>query len=121
MLFTKAIREQLEKNGRMRTADPEGDGNFVPVVKLFNAGGAGTWLLTDIDPEDDDRAFGLCDLGMGYPELGYVSLREIQEIRSPFGLGIERDLYFEGKAPIADYARAATLAGYIVEHLPGVH
>jgi hypothetical protein len=41
-------------------------------------GGAGaTKLLTEIDPGDDDTAFGLCDLGLGCPEVGYVSLSEL--------------------------------------------
>ena len=31
--------------------------------------------------------FGLCDLG--FPELGYVSLSEMQGVRGPFGLGVE--------------------------------
>jgi len=36
--------------------------------------------------------FGLCDLGC--PELGYASLNEMQAVRGPFGLGIERDLHW---------------------------
>jgi hypothetical protein len=35
-----------------------------------------TWLLTELDPEDPDIAFGLCDLGMGSPELGSMRLVE---------------------------------------------
>jgi hypothetical protein len=31
-------------------------------------------LLTEIDPDDEDLAFGLCDLGLGSPELGWVRL-----------------------------------------------
>lgn len=61
------------------------DGNtpdHKPVVKLFVPWGAGTWLLSEID-EDGDRAFGLCDLGFGEPELGYVSLSELRSIRGP--------------------------------------
>jgi hypothetical protein len=39
--------------------------------------------------------FGWCDLGMGCPELGYVSLSELEEAKfPPFGLGVERDIYF---------------------------
>jgi hypothetical protein len=41
--------------------------------------------------------FGLCDLGMGFPELGYVSLNEMKAVRLPFGLGIERDLHWTPK------------------------
>jgi len=36
--------------------------------------GAATWLLTELDSEDPDIAFGLCDLGMQCPELGSVRI-----------------------------------------------
>ncbi len=39
--------------------------------------------------------FGFVNLmGMEYAELGYVSLNELQSIKLPFGLTIERDLYY---------------------------
>jgi hypothetical protein len=31
-------------------------------------------VLTELDPGAADIAFGLCDLGLGFPELGSVSL-----------------------------------------------
>ena len=43
-------------------------------MKLFTPDANATWLLTELDPVEPDRAFGLCDLGLGYPELG-VRLR----------------------------------------------
>src|SRR5450755_4554581 len=78
-LLTTSLREKLLANGRAnRDADglPREHGyiDHKPVVKLFTPDGAATWLLTEIDPDDPDRAFGLCDLGFGCPELGYVSL-----------------------------------------------
>ena len=45
-------------------------------VKLFNAIGGGTWELIAFDPETK-MAFGLCDLGLGFPELGYVSVADL--------------------------------------------
>jgi len=93
-LLTKQIRERLIKNGRLRQhltqdgASPEPD--FLPVVKLLTPDAGATWLLTEIDPHDYDRAFGLCDLGLGTPELGYVSLRELAALRGPLGLHVER-------------------------------
>ena len=48
-------------------------------VRAFIAGG---WLLTEIDPDDHDLAFGLCDLGLGIPEIGWVSLDELATVRS---------------------------------------
>jgi Protein of unknown function (DUF2958) len=64
MLLTKAQRELLLDNGR-RQAAVKGTPNeidFFPVVKLFDPRGAATWLLTEIDPEDETVAWGLCDL-----------------------------------------------------------
>ena len=90
-LVTPEQREQLLANGARRGAD------HVPVVKLFNPCGAGTWLLSELDPEDASIAFGLADLGFGTPEIGSFSLTELEAFQGPFGLGIERDLYFEGK------------------------
>jgi hypothetical protein len=53
-----------------------------PVFKLFTPDGAATWLISEVDPDDPDRLFGLCDLGLGIPELGYVSLAEITALRA---------------------------------------
>ena len=44
--------------------------------------------------------------------------KELEAFKGPFGLGIERDLYFEGKFSLAVYAEAARAAGRIVEHGP---
>jgi hypothetical protein len=52
-----------------------------PVVKLFTPGAGAAWLLTELDPDDPDIAFGLCDLGLGFPELGSVRLwRRLQSL-----------------------------------------
>jgi hypothetical protein len=36
------------------------DNDPYPVVKLFAPDGAAIWLLTKLDPEDPEIAFGLC-------------------------------------------------------------
>ncbi len=115
-LLTKAQREQLLDNGRRQAAvkGTSGEIDFAPVVKLFDPCGAATWLLTEIDPEDETLAWGLCDLGMGFPEFGTVSLIELADIRGRLGLGIERDLHFVARGPISAYIRAADKAGCIV-------
>ncbi|CAO4135931.1 hypothetical protein OFEAOIEE_LOCUS3678 [Methylorubrum extorquens] len=59
--------------------------------------------------------FGLCDLGVGEPELGYVSLDELKEVSAGLGIGLERDLSFKGRYPISVYARAARAAGRLLE------
>ena len=60
---------------------PRATSTPIPVVKLFIPDAGATWLLTELDPKGPDLAFGLCDLGVGYPELGYVRLSEILEVR----------------------------------------
>ncbi|GER21436.1 DUF2958 domain-containing protein [Variovorax boronicumulans] len=73
-------------------------------------------LPDELDPDDEDRAYGLCDLGMGTPEPGPVSLRELKSIRLMGGaLGIERDLYWKANKPLSEYARLARRAGRIVD------
>jgi len=118
-LFTPAQREQLLDNGRRQAAvkGTSDEIDFRPVVKLFNPVGAATWLLTEIDPDDETVAWGLCDLGMGFPEFGTVSLTELANYRGRLGLGIERDLYFEARGPISVYIAAATKAERITEDI----
>ena len=94
--------QQLLANGRATKsalAEMREPPDHRPVVKLFTPDAACTWLLTEIDPDAPDIAFGLCDLGMGFPELGTVSLSEIGQLRGRLGLPVERDLWFEARIP----------------------
>ena len=110
-LITAAQKAELLVNGA-RSARGE-DIDPPPVVKLFTPDAGATWLLTELDPADPDRAFGLCDLGLGCPELGWVSLAELATIRGRFGLPLERDLHFVADRPLSAYAAAAQAAGRI--------
>ncbi len=67
-----------------------------------------------MDPGDPDRLFGLCDLGLGFPELGYVSLGELSRLRGPMGLTVERDLHFEPDRTLGAYAAEARSRGRVV-------
>lgn len=112
-LITDTLRAQLLKNGQA-SDDSNGGVDHRPVVKLFDPCGAATWLIAEMDPNNPDALFGLCDLGMGEPELGYVSLSELEAIRGRFGLGIERDLHWSADRTIGAYLRKAQAAGRIV-------
>jgi hypothetical protein len=90
------------------------EGDHFPVVKLFTPDAGATWLISEVDPHDPDRLFGLCDLGLGYPELGYVSLAEISSVRGRLGLPVERDLQFIADKPLSAYAEDARSKGRIV-------
>lgn len=79
------LRERMEANGRATVQEmgTEREPDHMPVIRV-ECGGA-VWLLSEIIPDPDGDysgtvAFGLCDLGMGFPELGTVFLEELAEI-----------------------------------------
>jgi hypothetical protein len=112
-LLTTNLREQLLRNGAAQEkAQAAGeDIDFRPVVKLFTPDAQATWLLSELYPNDPDLAFGLCDLGVGPPELGDVRLSEIEAFRGPNGLPVERDMHFRADKTISEYAIEAEMAG----------
>lgn len=110
ILIPAQTAHQLTSNTARSAADPAFDP--VPLVKLFIPVGAAIWLASELDP-DGDTLFGLADLGFGCPELGAFSLAEIAALRLPFGLTIERDLFFESDAPLSVWADTARRAGSI--------
>lgn len=114
-LLTDEQRAQMLQNGREQAvAQEEGRViDFKPVVKLFTPDAAAIWLLTEISPNDPDIAFGLCDLGLGFPEHSYVSLSELEALRGPLGLPVERDLHFTATKTLSEYAREAHNQGRI--------
>ncbi|MCW5856180.1 MAG: DUF2958 domain-containing protein [Anaerolineales bacterium] len=88
-LLDKASREKLpplyanEALGLMAQA----------LVKFFTPDSNWTWYASEFD--GDDTFFGLV---AGFDvELGYFLLSELQSVRGPLGLNIERDLHFEPK------------------------
>ncbi len=112
-LITVEQRVQLLANGQARADGEELDPE--PVVRLFTPDAHATWLLTELDPEDGDTAFGLCDLGIGLPELCHVRLSELASVRGPLDVPIARDLYFVAQRPLSEYERLARLNGSITD------
>lgn len=108
-LFTKEIHDQLIENGQKQepVRGTEDEIDFKPVVKLFTPDAGCTWLLTELDPDEPDIAFGLCDLGLGYPELGSVRVSELEQVRGRLGLPVERDLHFKADKTLSAYASEA--------------
>ena len=63
-------------------------------VKWFTPDSSWTWYVTEYDPADR-LCFGLV---VGFErEFGNFSLDEIEEVRGPLGLRVERDLHFTPK------------------------
>ena len=61
------------------------------VIKFFTPDSNWTWYASEFDGKD--IFFGLVS-GLEV-ELGYFSLAELQSVKGPLGLPIERDLYFK--------------------------
>ncbi len=65
-------------------------------VKFFNPCGSQSWYVVEGQKTDEDWLFfGYVD--SDFPEFGYFTLLELQSVRLPWGLKIERDMYFENK------------------------
>ncbi|WP_395336800.1 DUF2958 domain-containing protein [Novosphingobium sp. BL-8H] len=109
-LISRATRAMLSANFEHCMVHPKFDP--LPLVRLFNPMGRAVWLVTELYA-DDDTLFGLADLGFGCPELGIFSLREIEAVRLPMGLAIERDLGFSTWHRLSVWAEASRMAGSI--------
>lgn len=95
--LTQDLYDRLLQNGlEQRELSSRDDWkDHTPVVLLYLPNTEFKWLLTELDPDNPSIAFGLCDLGMGFPETGSVSLSELEEARHPFGLKVLRDTTFK--------------------------
>ena len=89
-LLTKAIKDKLPD---LRGQADKGK-DAIAHVKFFHPCSNWTWYATEFDGED--TFFGLVE---GFEtELGYFSLSELNSVKGPMGLGIERDKFWEPKA-----------------------
>ena len=87
-LLTKEIERKLPKLHSQEEVD-----NPKIIVKFFHPLSSWIWFAIEgeRDPDGDILFFGLVD---GFEkELGYFSLKELEEIKVR-GLGIERDKFF---------------------------
>ena len=95
-IITKEIQRAFDKQG---DTSEKGADNIVIICKLFNPYGAGTWYLYEQDKNNPDLFMAFCSLGdTQMAELGTVSMNELMSLQLPFGLSIERDMYF----PVAE-------------------
>jgi hypothetical protein len=89
-LMTKALQKRFAQVGRQESVkDP------IVVAKFFYPAGSGTWYATEYDPESR-LFFGYVSIfGDWNDEWGYFSLTELESFTGRFGVGIERDLYWQ--------------------------
>jgi len=72
--------------------DTEGSLNPICQIKLFTPDSNFTWFIIEFSKEDKNTCYGYVQ-GLEN-ELGYFALSELESVRSPLGLTIERDLSF---------------------------
>jgi len=109
-LLTEDQRSQMLANGAMRARGDAPDP--LPVVKLYTLDAGAAWLLTELDA-DGDKAYGLCDVGTGSPELAQVSLLALEGVRGPRGMRIVADPHFKPRQPLSGYLADAQRDGSI--------
>jgi hypothetical protein len=90
MLLTK---ENLKALPPLYSQDGKGE-DAIAVVKFFTPWSNWTWYASEFNPEEG-LFFGKV---VGHEtELGYFTLAELEAVRGPAGLRIERDRHFQPK------------------------
>jgi hypothetical protein len=101
-LLTEKIKKRLPAlYSWANEGSSDTDGVFV--CKFFDPCGSWTWYVMEGSEEEngDWRFYGLVD---GFEkEWGYFMLSDLEKVKGPLGLGIERDVYFQDEE-VAKYA-----------------
>ncbi len=101
-----AEREQARLGGR--DYDPQ------PILKLFTPDAGATWLIAALSP-DGRTAWGVCDLGLGFVEIGELDMAELRAVRGRLGLPIERDRWFTPSTTLHGYRIHGVSTGRLSE------
>lgn len=111
-LLTQEVRRRLPG---LYTQDGKGE-DAIAQVKFFHPAGSGTWYASEADAIYDGKQLPLSKLPMNLEpedviffgianitdrEFGYFMLSELSEFKGPFGLNIERDIYWTPR-PLKD-------------------
>ena len=95
-MMTKAI---LDKIPAIYATENQSNTERKAYVKFFNPMGAQSWYGIEYNPET--REFFGYVTGSFENEFGYFRLDELEDLRLPMGLRIERDIHFT-PTPVAD-------------------
>lgn len=80
--------------------ETQNESDPIAQIKLFTPDSSWSWFVLEYSPEEQ-LCFGLV---IGHErEMGYFSLNELQALRGPLGLKVERDLYFQPQ-PVSECA-----------------
>ena len=87
-LLTEDLRNVLPRlYSQQEEADP------MVYAKFFTPDSSWTWYVTEGEPDGDDFRFFGYVRGLE-EEWGYFLLSELESVRGPLNLPVERDLYF---------------------------
>lgn len=111
-LLTEEQRTQMLSNGAARTRGEHTDP--YPVLKLYTPDGDLSWVLSELDV-DGDLAYGLIDVGTGFPELGLVSLSMLASIKGPRGLPVAAEPHYKARKRLSAYLADAQRDGMITD------
>ena len=96
-LITKEIAKKLLPIGG--SSEMSAEEIKIP-LKMFNPCGGQSWYVWEFDGKDE--MYGYVNLGDDrFAECGYISFKELQALRLPFGLSIERDIMWDGNTTLA--------------------
>lgn len=87
----KLITKELEKRFA-EIGDQSESSNPLIIAKFFNPCGSQTWYASEIFP--NGTCYGYVT-GFDYDEFGYFSIHELESLKLPFGLHVERDRFFK--------------------------
>jgi len=113
-LFTSKDIERLYFNG---LPSETGKDHF-PVVKLFRPNANDIWLLTELNPNNTLKFWGLGGHGLWSIYLGYTHYKEFISRKNTPAHRVMRDPHFSPKYPLSVYAKAAFAVGFVTELEP---
>lgn len=103
-LLTKEILEAFREQGDCSKKEPT---DIKIICKMFNPAGRGTWYCYEYDEKDEIFWAFVSIFNDHNDECGPVSKKELEDLKLPFGLGIERDMYF----PVGKYTLKEVMDG----------
>ena len=93
-LLTKSIEKELAKYPLYSQQSKKENADVI--CKFFSPVGAFTWYVLEAEKQENDYLFfGIVINNQFEREYGYFALSELESVRLPHGLTIERDVWFE--------------------------
>lgn len=103
--------EQIQKLKQIGLSEEQNEGQ-VPIVRLHLPDKNAYWLFSCIVSGQEKMAYGIFEMGIGFPEIGYFHLDDIADMKFEKNVAIENDLEFKGEHSLLKYAEIAHLKAF---------